>query len=140
MSRSQRSQSGRSAYWQDLVGQWSRSGQTQAAFCRSRGITYSAFTWWKRKLSAAGNVAPHGSRGQRGENSDSTLISGCTAFDNEMIVSTTQAGAFVEVQGSGSARLPAYELILTRGRVLRVYDPFDSNSVVRLIAAVEGVG
>ncbi len=33
----------RAAYWQDLVDQWSRSGQTQASFCRERGISYGSF-------------------------------------------------------------------------------------------------
>ena len=53
MSQSQRSRSDRSAYWQNLVDQWSRSDPTQAAFCRERGITYGSFTWWKRQLASA---------------------------------------------------------------------------------------
>ena len=111
MSQPQRNPSGRSVYWQDLVDQWSRSGLSQAAFCRERGITYGSFTWWKRQLLAAGDGAPRGR--------------------------TKKAGVFVEVQVPGSAKRPAYELILARGRVLRIYDPFDSDSVSRLITAVE---
>jgi len=119
MSQSQRSPSGRSAYWQDLVDEWSRSGQTQAAFCRAHGITYGSFGWWKRRLASVsdGDSALRGSRGRRG----------CTQ----------KAGAFVEVQVPGSPARPTYELILARGRVLRIYDPFDSDSVSRLITAVE---
>jgi len=119
MSQSQRSRSDRSAYWQDLVDQWSRSGQTQAAFCRKRGITYGSFIWWKRQLASAagGDAAPRGSRGRRG--------------------STTKMGSFVELQVTGSATRPAYEVILARGRVLRIYGAFDSESVSRLITAVE---
>ena len=122
MSQSQRSRSARSVYWQDLVDQWLRSGQTQAAFCREHRITYGSFTWWKRQLaSAAGGDAasrgPRGPRGPRGGRSGAT------------------EGSFVEVQ-VGPARA-SYEVVLTRGRVLRIYDPFDSESVSRLITAVE---
>jgi len=107
----------RAAYWQDLVDQWSRSGQTQASFCRERGISYGSFIWWKRQLASAsvGNAAPRGSRGR----------GGCT----------TKTNSFVEVQ-LGPARA-SYEVVLARGRVLRIYGPFDSESVSQLITAVE---
>jgi len=116
MSQSPRSKPGRSAYWQDLVGQWSRSGQTQVAFCRERGVTYGSFTWWKRQLTSAGDTAPRGSRDRRGR-------------------ATMKTESFVEVQ-LGPARA-SYEVVLARGRVLRIYGPFDSESVSRLITAVE---
>ena len=117
MSPTQRSRSDRSAYWQDLVDQWSRSGLSQAAFCRERGITYGSFTWWKRQLvsAAGGDAGPGGSRSGRGR--------------------ATKTGSFVEVQ-LGPARA-SYEVVLARGRVLRIYGPFDSESVSRLITAVE---
>jgi hypothetical protein len=117
MSPSRRSPSKRAAYWQDLVDQWSRSGQTQAAFCRERGITYSSFLWWKRQLAPAlgGDGALRGSRGRRGR--------------------VKKANSFVEVQLSPARA--SYEVVLARGRVLRIYGPFDSESVSRLITAVE---
>lgn len=118
MSQSQRSRSGRSAYWQDLVDQWLRSGLSQAAFCREHRITYGSFTWWKRRLASAsgGDAASRGSRGGRG----------CA----------TETGSFVEVQ-LNSTRM-SYEVVLPGDRVLRIYEPFDSESVSRLITAVEG--
>ena len=150
MSQSQRSKPGRPAYWQDLVDQWSLSGLSQAAFCRKRGITYGSFTWWKQRLTTAagGHVAAlrdarssrdvrsscgarrsHGSRSSRGST---------TKLDS-LRKAQTKMGSFVEVQVTGSATRPNYEVILQRGRVLRIYDPFDSESVSRLIAAVEDV-
>jgi hypothetical protein len=117
MSQTQRSPSKRAAYWQDLVDQWSRSGQTQAAFCRKRGINYGSFVWWKRQLTSAASGAgvPRGSRGRRGR--------------------TTKTGPFVEVQLSPARA--SYEVVLARGRLLRIYGTFDSESVSRLITAVE---
>jgi len=117
MSLSQRRPSRRAAYWQNLVDQWSRSGQTQAAFCRKRGITYGSFIWWKRRLASAptGDGAPGGSGGRRAR--------------------VRKADSFVEVQLSPARA--TYEVVLARGRVVRIYGPFDSESVSRLIAAVE---
>lgn len=117
MAPSPHGSSKRAAYWQDLVDQWSRSGQTQAAFCRKHGITYGSFIWWKRQLTSApaGGAAPRGSRGRRGRGK--------------------KANSFVEVQFSPARA--SYEVVLARGRVLRIHGPFDSQSVSRLIAAVE---
>jgi len=38
--------------WRQTVQQWRASGLSQAEFCRHRGIPYSRFVWWKRRVSA----------------------------------------------------------------------------------------
>ena len=148
MSQSQRSKPGRSAYWQDLVDQWSLSGLSQAAFCRKRGITYGSFTWWKQRLTTAagGHVAAlrdarssRGSRSPRGSTAKLDSLRKAQTKTGSLLDAQTKMGSFVEVQVTGSATRPNYEVILQRGRVLRIYDPFDSESVSRLIAAVEDV-
>lgn len=128
MSQSPRRKPSRLAYWQNIVDQWSRSGQTQAMFCRERGISYGSFTGWKRRLasSADGDATPHRSHGRQG----------CKT-KTDSFAEKTKVDSFVEVQMPGSVRRPAYEVILGQGRVLRIYDPFDSESVSRLITAVE---
>jgi len=37
--------------WAEVLAQWQRSGASQRGFCRENGIPYSAFTYWRKKLS-----------------------------------------------------------------------------------------
>lgn len=39
--------------WQRLMKEFETSGETQRAFCESRGIAYSTFCYWRRRLRAA---------------------------------------------------------------------------------------
>lgn len=36
--------------WRELIGEWRQSGQSQAAFCASRGVALSSLGNWLRKL------------------------------------------------------------------------------------------
>ena len=36
----------RGRYWQELIEACGKSGQTQAEFCRRRGINSGTFAWW----------------------------------------------------------------------------------------------
>ncbi len=36
--------------WMKRVEAWRESGQSAAAFCRSRDLTYSQFVYWQRRL------------------------------------------------------------------------------------------
>ena len=47
--------SDRAAYWQRLLEEWSRSGLSQAEFCRRRGVKAVTFAWWKRRLGQTGS-------------------------------------------------------------------------------------
>lgn len=38
------------AAWLERVEAWQASGESVAAFCRSRGLTYSQFIYWQRVL------------------------------------------------------------------------------------------
>lgn len=38
------------AEWAQLIEQQRECGQTQAAFCRRRGLSRSTFQYWKRRL------------------------------------------------------------------------------------------
>jgi hypothetical protein len=37
--------------WAEVLARWRRSGASQRGFCRENDISYSAFTYWHRKLS-----------------------------------------------------------------------------------------
>ncbi len=109
----------RAKYGQGLLGQWKDSGLSQAEFCRRRGLKPMTFSWWKRKLSANGNAAPRSrSRGNR-----LSALSG--------------KGGFAEVRLAAAACHRTYEVVLSRGRLIRLPGDFDAKTVTRLISAVE---
>ncbi len=102
----------RASYWSGLVKSWEGSGLSQAEFCRRRGINGGTFAWWKRQLQrASGEVTRR--RGRPGE----------------------VAGRFVEVRLTGASS--AYEVVLARGRSIRLPSQFDPQILSRLIATVE---
>lgn len=44
--------------WRDVIGQWRRSGLSQSAFCRQRGVALPTLNYWKRRLeNGAGGAA-----------------------------------------------------------------------------------
>jgi len=105
--------------WQRMLKEWKRSGLSQAAFCRGRGIKPVTFYWWKRKLLANGNAVPRSrSRGN-----------GLSALSSK--------GGFAEVRVAAAACPRTYEVVLSRGRVIRLPGDFDPEAVTRLISAVE---
>jgi putative transposase len=48
--------------WRQVIAEQADSGLSQSAFCAERGIAYSTFTFWKRKLREAGSPGD-GARG-----------------------------------------------------------------------------
>lgn len=44
--------------WQRLVEEWDRSGLTQAAYCRKKGVSVASLQRWKRLLSDDDHCAP----------------------------------------------------------------------------------
>ena len=53
MARAKRagSRRGKSA-WAEIMSDWARSGLSQAAFCKERGIPYSTFQYWRSRRKA----------------------------------------------------------------------------------------
>jgi hypothetical protein len=103
----------RAKYWAERVAAWEQSGLTQLQFCRQQGLNGGTFAWWKRKLGRRAAAAPK-RRGRPPKSSRS----------------------FVEVRLTGTS--PAsYEVVLARGRCIRVPAQFDPQTLSRLIKAVE---
>jgi transposase-like protein len=104
----------RAKYWSDLVAAWSQSGLSQAEFCRRRGINGGTFVWWKRQLQKPAGDGPK----RRGR-------------------PPKASSRFVEVRLTGTSSISTYEVVLARGRSIRVPSQFDPQILSRLIAAVE---
>ena len=132
--------SDRAAYWRRLLGEWERSGLSQAEFCRRRRLKAVTFAWWKRRLAQPGE----GNRNRRRRDK----LERDRDRPARRLRSAEPVG-FVEVarpRGPASASwlhppalLPArdgYELVLPGGAHLRLPDDFDPERVARLMRAV----
>ncbi|MHC4433765.1 MAG: IS66 family insertion sequence element accessory protein TnpA [Planctomycetota bacterium] len=94
----------RAAYWQEHISQWSKSGLTQAEYCRRNNLSQAAFHWRKREF-------------RRKFNAQKTLPA-----KREQRNSSSTAMQFVEVHGFPPAHVgrdETYEVILSRGRAIR---------------------
>ena len=107
----------RARYWQRHLDRWERSGLSQAAFCRRHGLKAVTFAWWKRKLAT-------GRTHTRRRDTDAGRAS-----------SIARRTEFVEVAMT-SPGMAAYEVVLSRGLVLRLPADFDPDKVSQLVAAV----
>ena len=114
MSQIRRGETKRARYWADQLAGWKRSGLSQAEFCRQRGLSGGTFAWWKRQLQKAAGKLPN----RRGRPAKAS-------------------GRFVEVRLAGVSSASAYEVVLARGRSIRVPSEFDPQILSRLIVAVE---
>ena len=105
----------RGGYWLEHVRQWQSSGLNQAAYCRERGLSATAFRWWRRKFLREGRLA--------------TRDGG------------TAGPGFVEVVTSMSPSLGAsnvYEIVLPNQRSLRLWGRFEADAVRTLVSVLEG--
>jgi transposase len=104
----------RARYWADVVSAWERSGLSQAEFCRRRGVKVASLAWWKRQLRKPSSELPK----RRGRPAKASK-------------------QFVEVRLTGTSSVPTYEVVLARGRSIRVLSQFDPQILSQLITAVE---
>ena len=108
----------RARFWQRHLDRWERSGVSQAAFCRRHGLKAVTFGWWKRKLATARTLVRRG------------------GVDARRASSTARRADFVEV-AMADAGMSTYEVVLSRGVVLRLPADFDPDRVSQLIAVVK---
>ena len=112
--------SDRAAYWRKRVEAWSRSGLSQAEYCRRQGLQPVSFSWWKRRLSATAQAVGRGRKRHGGQ-------------------AAVPAG-FIEVCMPDAAGPGVYEIRLAGGRCVRVPGDFEAATLTRLIAAVGAAG
>jgi len=107
----------RCQYWREHIHSWEGSGQTQTAFCRERGLSVSAFGWWKGELKRR-QALKGTEEGRLGTGS-----------------------LFVPVHvGAPDFRFEAgerVEVVLPSGHVLRVPTGFEDASLIRLLDVLE---
>jgi transposase len=121
MSRSTRAQ------WTSRVQRWRESGRQGGAFAAQEGVKEKTLRWWAWRLEREGVIggvpsAASAERARRG-----SIPAGEISF-----VQLTPAPA-----ASATDSQPL-EVMLSNGRVLRVPANFDSASLLRVVAALDG--
>jgi len=127
-------------HWRGLVEEWSRSGLTQAEFCRRRRLSVPSFRWWKARFRRADGSGrrTRTSAGRGVTRGVRSTVDGRVAFAELAVLPGTQ-GDGAESRSDFRLRAACYEVVLARGRVIRVGAEFDPDVVAELIAAVEAV-
>jgi len=113
----------RRPFWEKHLRAWAQSGLTQADYCRQHQLSAPAFGWWKRQLQGKPRSRKRPPAAKQSEPRDKTPV------------------RFVEVQRRSdvdAADSPVvYDVLLCRGRAIRVGHEFDPEVLKRLIATVE---
>lgn len=112
-------------YWRRLLGQWRRSGMTGRDFCARHSLSEPSFYAWKREIA------------QR-DHEVQTRTKATTRVSGPRRGRTPALPAFVPVtlDAPPSATDPL-EVVLTRGRVVRVPAGFDADALRQLLAVLE---
>jgi len=110
----------RRSYWRSLIEQWQESGETQEAFCESRGVAVASLRWWKWKLGSEGAI--EGSSRRRRHEAPAPG----PAFVPVRIVERDKSSG----GGTGGA---CFELLLPGRFRVRVPGDFEAESLARLL-------
>jgi hypothetical protein len=126
----------RDAHWRQVLADWSRSGLSKVAFCRKRGLSASAFHWWKvelvRRDAAKGSLLPSPSSAKGGE------AKARPAFVAVRLAEGAMDGAAVRLRANGGVE-GVVEVVLMHGRRVRVGSGFDAELLAQVVQVLEGM-
>ncbi len=116
MARSGRSGS-KERHWRQVIDRWRSSGLSVRAYCQAHRITEQSFYWWRRELSRRGQSQP-----PTPDCSQPQFLPVCVVTDAVAPSNTEDT---------------VIEVVLARGRCLRVRAGFDRTTLVRLLEVLE---
>jgi hypothetical protein len=122
-SRQERNSVDRRRYWVRMLGECERSGVSQVAFARERGISVQTLRWWKSRLSR-----------------EATNGSAHRPLRNTKKRTSVNGAAFVPVSLVASAQIAdplLIEVVLTRDRVVRIHGDFDPEVLRKVLSVIE---
>lgn len=121
------------ARWRRVVASWRRSGRTQAAFCRARGLNPCYFNRWKREIEALDDGAPKGSTGRLRKDGQNGV-----RLEQERQRASSTAFIPLSVSPSTGSGAWAFELSTSSGLLVRVRESEVGERVVRALLAEGG--
>jgi transposase-like protein len=123
-------------YWEEVLRRWREGGQSVRGFCRAEGLRESAFYFWRRELARRGDGVDLGS-GTRPRARSMAPVSPSPVRVSPRRGSTP---SFLPVQvvGPGVAETAqGVEIVLERGRSVRVRAGFDRQTLADVLAVLE---
>ena len=121
----------RQSYWEAVVRRWREGGQAVRTFCRTEGLHESAFYFWRREL------------GRRGHQATAVNGSRAKAHLTSRVSQSPQHGATPSflpvhvVKPMVAEAACGVEIVLERGRTVRVRAGFDRQTLADVLAVLE---
>jgi len=131
-----RGSSEREAHWRQVMAAWSASGLSKVGFCRERGLSVSAFHWWKGEL--ARRDAARGSRSSRPSSAKAQEAKAKPGFVAVRLGRGSALGAAQPLRADGDDRA-GVEVVLGNGRRVRVGPSFDEELLAQVVRVLEGM-
>jgi hypothetical protein len=142
----------RERIWREALDEWRQSGQSQAAFCRTRGLSENSFSHWKgviATLDSKGRSAMSGAhkKSKRSENLRTNEVQAnlSTPTFVRYAIAGGELADTIETEQSKrieEARQPviAGEIVdASSGRRLRIFNGADQATVAILLSALSVV-
>jgi len=118
-------------YWRRMLRQWRGSGLTGRDFCGEQGLSEPSFYAWRREIGRRDQEKAAASKSARRPRAGRAVAA-------EGPVAGVAEPAFVKVKVDGGVSpLPAIEVVLSPGRVLRVRSGFDAELLRQLVRLLE---
>jgi transposase-like protein len=123
----------RQSHWQEVVRRWREGGQSVRDFCHAEGLRESAFYFWRRELTRRD--------GRNAENAPQTRPGPKPPTRRSRQRVARQVGptpSFLPVRVV-TPEMPArgVEIVLERGRSVRVPPGFDRETLAHVLALLE---
>jgi transposase-like protein len=116
---------GKERFWRRALRQWRRSGLNVRAFCAEHGVTEASFYAWRRIVA------------QRDQESASVHAKPERDRVRHATPANDDAPVFVPLRVIDASAQAAFEILLARGRVVRVLRGFDTETLRQLLAILE---
>jgi transposase-like protein len=111
-------------FWRRILRQWRRSGLRVRDFCAEHDLTEPSFYAWRRIVADRDQEAAR----VRAEPERDSIPHAAVSDDTPM---------FVPLRVIDESTQTAFEVVLERGRVVRVLRGFDADTLRQLLAVLE---
>lgn len=125
----------RRRYWEEVVRRWREGGQAVRAFCRAEGVRESAFYFWRQKLTHRGYRAD--AENGSGAEGPATPVSQSSSRISPRRGPTPSFLPVRVVEPNLTEAVRGVEIVLARGRIVRVPPGFDRKTLADVLTVLE---